>query len=60
MLNIIIRAFLKELSNLNIRREITRGLAFINKSLYKIYILTKESRLTKLEVSKLVIKDFKL
>ena len=33
MLNIIIRAFLKELSNSNIRREIIKDLAFINKSL---------------------------
>ena len=33
MLNIIIKAFLKELSNSNMRRETIRDLIFINKSL---------------------------
>lgn len=59
MLDIIMRAFLKGLSDPDVRREAIRGLAFIDKSLRGVYVLAEESRLIKLEVSKLVAEDFK-
>lgn len=59
ILDIIIRAFLKELFNLNIRRETIKDLAFINKSLREVYTLAEKSRFIKLEISKLVTKDFR-
>ena len=59
MLDTIMRAFLKGLSDPDVRREATRGLASIDKSLRGVYALAEESRLTKLEVSKLVAEDFK-
>lgn len=59
MLNTIMRAVLKGLSDSDVRREATRGLVFIDKSLRGVYALAEESRLTKLEVNKLVAEDFK-
>ena len=53
MLDTIIRAFVRELTNANIRLKITRAIITIDRLLKITYNLTKETRRTKIKIKKL-------
>jgi len=59
MLDIIMRFFLKGLSDSDVRRKAIRGLAQANRSLRGIYTIADEARRTKMELQKLANKDQK-
>lgn len=60
MLNTIIRAFIKGLTNVDLRRELTRGLASEARSLRGVFTITKEVRRTKYKLQKLTKEEQKL
>ena len=53
MLDTILRAFIRGISDIKIRQEATRGMASANRSLKNIYLLAEEARRTSLEIQKL-------
>jgi beta-glucosidase/6-phospho-beta-glucosidase/beta-galactosidase len=53
MLDIILRAFIRELFDSKIRREATREMISLDRSLKIIYQLTEETRRTNIEIQKL-------
>ncbi len=53
MLNIILRAFIRELFELEIRREATREMISFDRSLKIIYQLAKKARRINIEIQKL-------
>ncbi len=53
MLNIILRTFIRELFELEIRREATREMISLNKSLKIIYQLIEKTRRINIEIQKL-------
>lgn len=59
MLDTILRAFVRGLSDNNIRKEATRGMAATDRSLKSIYNLAEEARRSNLEVQKLFEEEFK-
>ena len=50
ILDIILRAFIRELNNLSIRQKATREIIFANRLLRNIYSLAEEARRINLEV----------
>ena len=59
MLNIILRAFIKDLLNFEIRKKITKNMISSNRSLRTIYQLAKEIRRINIEIKKLFDEKFK-
>jgi len=59
MLDSIMKAFLRGLSDPDVRREATRGLASAERTLRGVYSLAEEARRTKSEVQKLNDEEFK-
>jgi hypothetical protein len=59
MLNTILRAFIRELSDSEIRREAIRDMISSNRSLKTIYQLTKETRRINIEIQKLYEKEIR-
>jgi hypothetical protein len=59
MLNTILRAFIRELFDSEIRREAIRDMISSNRSLKTIYQLTKETRRTNIEIQKLYEKEIR-
>ena len=53
MLNIILRAFIRDLLNSKIKKKITKDMISSNRSLRTIYQLTKEARRINIEIKKL-------
>ena len=59
MLNIIFRVFIRDLTNIEIRKKITREMTFTNRSLKTIYQLAKKTRRTNLKIQKLFDDELK-
>ena len=59
MLDIILRAFIKGISDHTIQKEATRGMASSDRSLRMIYTLAEEARRTNLEIQKLFDEEVK-
>ena len=57
ILNTILKAFIKGLTDYKIRKEATRGIASIDRSLLIIYNLAKEARRTNTKIKKLYNKE---
>ena len=52
MLNIILRVFIKDLTNIEVRKKVTRDMTFTNRSLKTIYQLTEKTRRTNPKIQK--------
>ena len=59
MLNIILRAFIKNLLNFEIRKKIIKNMISSNRSLRTIYQLAKKTRRINIEIKKLFDEKFK-
>ena len=59
MLNIILKTFIRDLSNQKIKKKIIKNMTTANKSLRFIYQLIEEIRRINLEIQKLFDDDFK-
>ncbi len=59
MLDTILRAFIKGISDHTVQREATRGMAATDRSLKSIYNLAEEARRTNLEIQKLFEEEIK-
>jgi hypothetical protein len=59
MLNTILRAFIKGISDHAVQREATRGMTASDRSLKSIYNLVEEARRTNLEIQKLFEEEVK-
>ena len=59
MLNIILKAFIRDLSNQKIKKKIIKNMTATNKSLRFIYQLIEETRRINLKIQKLFDDDFK-
>lgn len=59
MLNIVMRFFVRDLRNSNVRKNILKELMFLNKFLLNLYIIIKKFKRVKLKYIKLQEKIFK-
>ncbi|KAL8845914.1 MAG: hypothetical protein Q9221_008958, partial [Calogaya cf. arnoldii] len=59
ILDTILRAWIRGLSDVDIRKESTRGMASVDRLLRNLYNLAKEARRTKIELDKLVEEERK-
>ena len=59
ILDTILRAFIRGLTDIEVRREATRGMASSDRSLRSIYNLAEEARRTNLEIQKMLEEEMK-